>query len=104
MVRKFSENVNPTMFWAYKESQETNNERLNFYEVIWDKDIEQIVKTCKANDIKELLISSNYSGLITCLSLFEKFGCKICGLTETNDRKNIYGITKEIPEIKIEVL
>ena len=102
--QKFPEGVNPTMYWAYKESQETNNEHLNFYEVIWDNDVEQIVRTCKTNGIREFSISSNYSGLIACLASFEKSGCKVCGLTEANDRKNMHGITTKIPAIKIEVL
>ena len=72
--QKFPEGVNPTMYWAYKESQETNNEHLNFYEVIWDNDVEQIVRTCKTNGIREFSISSNYSGLIACLASFEKSG------------------------------
>lgn len=102
--KQFPESMNATMYWAYRESQETNNSHLNFYDVILDNDIEQIVRICKANGIKEFSISSNYSGLIACLALFEKFGCKVCGLTETNDRRNVRSIIKTIPAIKIEVL
>ena len=102
--KQFTEGMNATMYWAYRENQETNNGRLNFYDVIWDNDIEQIVKICRANGIKEFSISSNYSGLIACLALFEKFGCKVCGLIEANDRRNMRGIIGTIPAIKIEVL
>lgn len=102
--KQFPEGMNATMYFAYRESQETNNEILNFYDVIWDNDIEQIVKICKANGIKEFSISSTYSGMVTCLAIFEKFGCKVRGLTEANDRRNMRGIIKTIPAIKIEVL
>ena len=102
--KQFPEDMNATMYWAYRESQETNNKHLNFYDIIWNNDVEQIVRICKANGIKEFSISSSCSGLIDCLALFEKFGCKVCGLTEANDRRNMRGTIGTIPAIRIEVL
>lgn len=95
-------NMNFTVCSAYKTSKETNNELLNFYEIIWESDIEPIVKTCRENGINEFSISSNFSELISSLVSFEKLGCKVCGLTEANSRK--YSATAKIPAIKIEVL
>lgn len=95
--------INPTMFWAYRASKEVGNEFIDFSEVIWDKDIEAIVKTCKENDIKEFTISSNMSGLIETLVEFEKYGFKMNGLTQVkarylNWRTNEYDV---IPAIKM---
>ena len=76
------EGINATMFWAYRKSKYCGNELIDFSEVIWDTDIEEIVKTCKENVIKEFTISSKFSSLIDTLVGFEKLGCKMNGLTE----------------------
>lgn len=74
--------INPTMFWAYRKTQEIGNDLLDFNEVIWERDVEEIVNTCRANGIEEFTISSTMSGIIETLALFESFGCKINGLTK----------------------
>lgn len=76
------EGINPTMFWAYRKTKETGNELLDFDEVIWDRDVEEIVNTCRANGVEAFTISSGMSGIIETLALFEKLGCKINGLTQ----------------------
>lgn len=97
--------INHTAFWAYVYSQEADNETLNFNEVIWDHDVEDIIKFCHAFAIKEITISSNFSGLIPTLALFEKIGCKLEGLTEVNDRFKDYitGEFKKLPALKIKI-
>lgn len=96
--------INRTMFWAYRETrEEANNELLNFSEVIWDYDVEEIVNCCRENGITEFTISSNFSGLIGTLAEFEKYGCKMNGLTEVKERyKNfVTGERESIPAIKM---
>lgn len=46
-------NINATLFWAYRTSKETGNELIDFNEVIWDYDIEEIAQTLRANGITE---------------------------------------------------
>ena len=46
------EGINGTMFWAYRHSKAAGCDDLNFYETIWESDIEYIVNTCRANGIK----------------------------------------------------
>lgn len=95
--------INGTMFWAYRASKEVGNELIDFSEVIWDKDIEAIVKTCKENGIKEFTISSTMSGLIETLVEFEKYGIKMSGLTQVKAKYKDF-ITNEyavIPAIKM---
>lgn len=95
--------INHTIFWAYRECEETGNELINFSEVIWDKDVEAIIKTCNENEITEFTISSNFSGLITTLAAFEKLGCRMNGLTEVNARHTDWqtGEKERIPAIRI---
>lgn len=76
--------INGTVFAAYRALEFTRNENLDFSEVIWDKDIPEIIKTLKENDICEFTISSTFSSLIETLAAFEKEGVKMAGLTEVN--------------------
>ncbi len=76
--------INGTMFWAYRKSLTVGNDLIDFNEVIWDKDIEEIVTCMKENNITEFTISSTFSGLIATLSAFDKLGFKVAGVTEVN--------------------
>ena len=76
--------INGTAFWAYRKSLEAGNDLVDFSEVIWDTDIEAIVKTFKEAEVTEFTISSTFSSLIPTLAEFEKNGFKIAGLTEVN--------------------
>ena len=74
--------INSTAFWAYRKSIEAENDLINFYDVIWDNDIEPITETLKQNGITRFTISSNFSGLLQTLAEFEKYGFRIECLTE----------------------
>lgn len=78
--------INPTMFWAYRYSQEAESDLLNFSEVIWNEDIAPIVEACREYGIKEFTISSTFSSLLETLAEFEKHGCKLAGLTNVRTR------------------
>ncbi len=74
--------INQTLFWAYRNSIAAGNEEINFEDVIWDYDIEEITKTLKENGISEFTISSTFSSLIPTLAEFAKHGFQMAGLTE----------------------
>lgn len=94
--------INPTMFWAYRDSQEAENDMLNFPDVIWEEDIAPIVEACREYGIHEFTISSTYSSLIETMAEFEKLGCKLAGLTTVKTR-HIDFLTQE-KEIKPAIL
>ena len=52
-----AEGINPTAFWAYRNSCRCENDLIDFNEVIWDEDIEAIAETLDANGITEFTIS-----------------------------------------------
>ena len=79
-----AEGINPTTFWAYRNSCRCENDLIDFNEVIWDEDIEAIAETLDANGITEFTISCNFSGLIRTLVAFEKVGFKMAGTTQVN--------------------
>ena len=99
--------INPTLFWAYRNSITAGNDQIDFSETIWDTDIEEITKTLKKNGISEFTISSTFSSLIPTLAEFAKHGFQMAGLTEvrgnytdwqTNERAVIPAIRMEAKE------
>ena len=79
-----ADGINPTLFWAYRESCKAENELVNFSEVIWDNEIEAIAEECKNLGIEEFTISSTFSSLIDTLAKFEKLGFRMNGLCIVN--------------------
>ena len=98
-------NVNSTFGAAYFYSEEAGNELINFAEVIWDYDIEEIAQTLRANGITEFTISSTFSSLIETLAAFEKQGISMAGLTTVKARYTDWktGEHALIPAIKMTV-
>ncbi len=74
--------INPTLFWAYRNSITAGNDRIDFGEVIWDSEVGEITETLKENGITEFTISSTFSSLIPTLAEFAKHGFQMAGLTE----------------------
>ena len=104
-VRLEDVGINRTFYWAYIRTQETTNENLDFEDVIWESDVEGIIKNCKEFGLKEITISSRFSSLIDILAEFEKQGAKLIGLTKVTTR--FYACGTNQPEIinalKIEI-
>lgn len=78
--------INRTFYWAYIRTQETTNNILDFNDVIWESDVEGIIKNCKEFGLKEITISSRFASLIDILAEFEKQGAKLAGLTQVTSR------------------
>jgi hypothetical protein len=74
--------INPTLFWAYRNSITAGNDRIDFGETIWDSEVGEIAETLKENGITEFTISSTFSSLIPTLAEFAKHGFQMAGLTE----------------------
>ncbi len=74
--------INPTLFWAYRNSITVGNDRIDFGEAIWDSEVGEITETLKENGITEFTISSTFSSLIPTLAEFAKHGFQMAGLTE----------------------
>ena len=104
-VRLEDVGINRSFYWAYIRTQETTNEILDFNDVIWESDVEGIIKNCKEFGLKEITISSRFSSLIDILAEFEKQGAKIVGLTKVATRYYALGTNKPeiINALKIEI-
>lgn len=97
--------INRTFYWAYIRTQETTNEILDFNDVIWESDVEGIIKNCKEFGLKEITISSRFASLIDILAEFEKQGAKLAGLTQVTSRFYACGTNNYelINAVKIEI-
>lgn len=97
--------INPTLFWAYRNSITAGNDRIDFSETIWDSDIEEITKTLKENGITEFTISSTFSSLIPTLAEFAKHGFQMAGLTEVKANYTDFQTQERavIPAIRMEL-
>ena len=95
--------INPTLFWAYRNLEETGNDKIDFNECIWEHEIEDITRCLKENGSYEFTISSTYSSLIETLAEFQKYGFQMAGLTEVNARYTEVGSDKKkrIPAIRM---
>lgn len=96
--------INRALFFAYITSKENGNELINFNNVIWDFDVEEIAQTLKANDIAEFTISNAaFSNFIEILAVFEKHGIIMAGLTTIKARYIDFKTGKRalIPAIKM---
>lgn len=97
--------INRTFYWAYIRTQETINENLDFEDIIWENDVEGIIKNCKEFGLKEITISSRFASLIDILAEFEKQGAKLAGLTQVTSRFYACGTNNYelINAVKIEI-
>ena len=90
--------INNTLYQAYKASRRVDNETIDFNDVIWDKDVEPIVNTCRKYGIKYITISCGVSNLVKLLAMFQLLGCQIGGITQVKARYENF-LTGEIEMI-----
>lgn len=76
--------INSTFGWAYKESKYRENNIIDLCESIDIREIEFIIQDCKKYDIKEIAISSGFSGLAKVVARFIELGCELDGMVEVN--------------------
>lgn len=82
--------VVPTLYWAYKSSMDRGFEEIDFNEVIWEKDIETIVKDLREAGYESFTISSTFSSLLETIWEFEQRGCKMVGLKQVRQGYDNY--------------
>lgn len=103
--KKYSETqVNQTFGQAYFAARRNDNNLIDFNEVIWEKDIDQICENLKEFEIREFTISSTYSGLIEIIAELDKRGWKVAGITEVNASYSDFmsGEPKIIPAFRMQ--
>ena len=79
------ENINSTLYWAYRRSKERNAQYLDFSEVVWEEEVPEITKQLREFGKKKFTISSTFSSVIKVIAAFEENGCKLKGITYIPD-------------------
>ncbi len=96
--------TNYAVYEAYQKSRKIGKDLIDFHDMIWPNEIEAIVNTLKVNDIKNFTISCRSTNIIDCLAIFEKFNCKMNGITAIKTGwKRIDGSVETIPALKMRI-
>ena len=99
------EGISRTLYFAYEKSKKAANELIDFDDIIWANDVEAIVKVLKKNDIRAFTISCHFCDLIDRLADFDKFGCRMNGMTEVKSSlTNLDGSMQMINALRMEIL
>ena len=80
-VKLNKEGVNPTLYWAYRESLELKQKYLDFHRTIWERDIPDIVKQMRADGKRKFTVSNTASGMTETIQEFINNGCRLTGMT-----------------------
>jgi hypothetical protein len=81
-------NINWTFYRAYEVTQRRENKYLDFHDVIWDREIDEVFENLQRFGIKTFTISNSSSGLQRTLAAFCEKGCKIAGIVKVNGCKS----------------
>lgn len=80
-----------TIWRAYENSKDNENEILDFNDIIWDRDVEALTACMRENGIKAFTYSCGATDAIETLWLFKQAGCTIGEMVDVNLRKDFFG-------------
>jgi hypothetical protein len=70
-------NINNTFYWAYRRSVDKGLDIIDFTEVIWPSEIDEIISQLKKYEIKQFALSTTFSGLLETVQSFIDKGCTL---------------------------
>ncbi len=70
----------------YEISRNSGNIYLDINDVVWDKDVDELIACMKENGIEHFTFSSTWSSAVETAWLFQKAGCRLEGLIEINSQ------------------
>lgn len=82
---KNEENGFRKIWTMYEKARENQNMYIDFNEVIWDNEVQSIIKTLRDNGIEKFTFSSTWTSAVKTAWLFTQNGCTLEGLTEINE-------------------
>lgn len=87
---------NWTILKAYESNKEAGNARLDFNDVICDRDIKAIADALRKSGIKEFTISVHQGNLIDVLTAFQELGVFIKGMVQVKTRYKSAGLVSAV--------
>lgn len=68
------------IYREYRKSRDKGSEVLDLHDVIWEKEVESLVRCMKENGIERFTFSSTWSGSVEIAWLFRNNGCILIGM------------------------
>ena len=78
------------IYREYANARKNGNEILDFNDNACEKDIPEIVKLLRENDITEFTMSSTWSSTVKVCMAFVECGCTLAGMTKIKGDKTCY--------------
>ena len=78
---------NRTLFCAYCQSKEREDQLIDFNEVVWEHDVEEIMKNLRSLGVQEFTFSSSMTNNIEILAAFKKLDAVIQDVVYVNNYK-----------------
>lgn len=72
------------LYREYEQAKDCGNTYLDINDVVWDKDVEELIACMKENGIEHFTFSSTWSSAVETAWLFQKAGCHLEDLIEIN--------------------
>lgn len=94
--------INATLYRAYRSSQKRELAEIDFNDVIWNYDVEAIVKELREAGYETFTISSTFSSLLETIWEFEQLGCRMDGLKQVEQEYKNFNMDtmKSEPSLK----
>lgn len=72
------------VYRLYEDAVERDNEYIDLYNVIWEKDVAALIQSLRENVVEHFAFSSTWSSAVEIAWLFTQNGCTLEGLVEIN--------------------
>ncbi len=79
------------LYREYRDMKRRGNDCIDFADVVWDRDVEPLVREMRASGIKRFTFSSTYSSAVNTAWLFQEQGCVPEGLIRINSQYQNFG-------------
>lgn len=95
--RKLSERIEKRgerytkVYRLYESAAERGNEYIDLNDVIWDKDVEDLISSLRENGVEYFTFSATWSSTVETSWLFLKNGCTLEGMVEINSQFKAFG-------------
>ena len=91
-------NMYAKVYSFYSEAQERKNEYIDLHEVIWNREVEELISCFRKYGVEKFTFSSKWSSAVEVAWLFIENGCSLEGMKEINDYwDNLNGGFKKTP-------
>lgn len=72
------------LYHWYEETKEVGNPHLDLHDVVWEKDVKELVDSFRRYGIERFTFSSGWSSAVETAWLFLQNGCRLEGMVELN--------------------